>query len=436
MFLMLGYFSPAMGQFASSFEYQMLGYENVATDNPVYRLDEQIKAGEVTLEWNDDNGYLQSLLQALDIAPSSQMLVYSPTSLQYKLITHNTPRALYFNEDVYIGYVLNSEIVEITAIDESMGMVFYIFNNKQEPETYFDRSSQVCLVCHDSQGTMGGGTPRLLTMSSVYNDRGESLQRFSGEGNIDDQSPISIRWGGWYVTGQHWQQKHLGNILLKDKSELANLEQAYRGNIDTLDGLLDTSPYLEPTSDIVALMILEHQLTVQNQITYIQFKAPSVLNRTGLDHLLEVASWEEIPATTKNSLRPMHDKLIDLMLMKEAATLEDKISGDPGFEEWFLQRGIQDSEGRSLRDLDLKDSLFQYPLSYLIYSPQFDALPAYSRDYIYLRLAAILQNQEQEQTQEIQKAEGQSAWSGIDERQSIVEILQDTKPEFVPYLSR
>ena len=334
-FLCTVFCSTAFGQFAESYEYAMIGYENEATQNRVYRLVQDLESGRQSLEWKDDRGYLESLLEAFEIDPSSQVLVFSPTSLQHKLINHETPRALYFSEDMYVGYVLNSEIVEITAVDDKFGMVFYVFNNKKDPDTFFDRNDQGCLVCHDSQGTMGGGTPSLMALSSVYSENGVPLKKYSGVGNVVDQFPISDRWGGWYVTGQHGKQKHLGNFRIKDPRELQNLENHLMGNLDTLDGLFDTSPYLRPTSDIVSLMILEHQLTVQNQITYVQFKAPAVLERKGMDDALDATSWDELPDSAQSTLSRMLNKLVDLMLMKDAAPFDDEMKGDPAYQQWF-----------------------------------------------------------------------------------------------------
>jgi hypothetical protein len=43
-----------------------------------------------------------------------------------------------------------------------------------------------------------------------------------------------------------------------------------------------------------------------------------------------------------------------------------------------------------LRDFDLQTRMFKYPLSYMIYSRAFDAMPALVKDRVYQRLYDIL----------------------------------------------
>ena len=139
-----------------------------AVENSATRLGNKLKSGELSLEYREQRGYLDDLLAELGIAPSSQLLVFSPTSLQHKLISPEKPRAVYFNDDTYIGFVQNSNIIEVTTIDEKQGIVFYTFDNTEGTDKYFERASQTCLVCHDTQGTMGGGVPMLMALSSLY----------------------------------------------------------------------------------------------------------------------------------------------------------------------------------------------------------------------------------------------------------------------------
>jgi hypothetical protein len=82
---------------------------------------------EVQLDLSGEKARLMSLLKALDIPVTSQLLVYSATSLQAGLIRPSNPRALYFNEEVYVGYVPGGKL-EIAAIDPELGPIFSIFN--------------------------------------------------------------------------------------------------------------------------------------------------------------------------------------------------------------------------------------------------------------------------------------------------------------------
>jgi hypothetical protein len=382
--------AQAPGTFGN--EYELIGYNTGPQNNRISRLQARIASGEVKLEYREKRGYLDSLLENLEINPSSQVLVFSKTSLQYQLIDDHTPRALFFNEDTYIGFVQHSQIVEVMTMDDNLGMLFFVFNNKPRPEEYFTRETQRCLVCHDTAGTMGGGVPMVMALSSIYNSNLISQGELSGAGNVEDRMPVRDRWGGWYVTGQSGSQVHMGNLILPGAGDLALIDDYRRGNVDTLEelGMLDPTPYPSNTSDIVSLMLLEHQLTVQNMLTYVTFKAPAVLDRAGFPEYKTATSWAELPERAQRSLTRMMDRLADTLLMADATTFEDRISGREDFQAWFTNQGPHDSRGRSLRELDLQTRLFRYPLSYLVYSEAFRTLPAYATDYIHTRLRAVL----------------------------------------------
>jgi hypothetical protein len=348
------------------------------------------------------------------------LLVFSPTSLQYKLISPATPRALYFNDSTYIGFVLNSTIVEVTTIDDDKGIVFYTFDNAPQNSRYFERANQSCLVCHDTQGTLGGGVPVLLALSAPYSKANLPLVDSI---NINDQSPVEDRWGGWYVTGRHGLQAHLGNIMLESRDDLGQLDDYRIWNLDTMagTGFMDPSPYPRDTSDIVALMILEHQLTVQNQISYIKFKAPTVMKRQGLQDDIGATSWAELSIAAQETLTDMLDELVEPMVFLDAANIASQLTGLQEFTDSFQSRGPRDANGRSLRELNLNGALFKYPLSYLIYSDDFNSLPAYAKDYLYQKLSAYLKGDEE--------LVGISAYSGAD-RKAALEILRATKSDF------
>ena len=415
-----------LAQFNTSYEYALIGYESQAQNNPISRMQSALVSGEVALDYAEKRGYLESLLTALNIDSSSQLLVFSPTSLQNRLISPETLRAIYFNDNTYIGFVQNSSIVEVTTVDERFGVVFYTFDNAQGTQRYFERANQTCLVCHDSAGTMGGGVPMLMALSSVYSDRNVPLESFSGIGNVVDQTPIKDRWGGWYVTGRHGLQPHLGNILLEHPEDLENLDDFRVWNLETLEGagFLDTSPYLRSTSDIVAFMVLEHQVTVQNQITDVKFKAPAVLKRLNMEAAMAAQSWAELPEPAEQILKPLLDKLVEQMVFIDAAEMMSPITGSEAFAESFMARGPADESGRSLRELDMRDRMFRYPLSYLVYTEDFDTMPLYAIDYVYQQLAAYLGGQE--------LWEGRSQYS-LEERHDALEILAATKTEFDAY---
>ncbi len=242
---------------------------------------------------------------------------------------------------------------------------------------------------------------------------------------MTDHTEFRFRWGGWYVTGGQGSQVHLGNMMVHDVKELANLENLRRGNLDSLDTVFDTKPYLTAKSDIVALQVLLHQSTVQDRITEVNFDTRTALAKAG--KVTESGRGVRLPPDSRKQIQEEMDALVDEMLFVGDPGLKDKLVGNSGFDRWFQARGPRDRRGRSLRELDLTTRLFKYPCSFLIYSDAFDALPAYAKDYVYERLARILTGKELDAQYAV--------LSGAD-RKAIVEILTDTKPDFAVVLER
>lgn len=413
---------PRLSALRYDFEYPVIGYSGKAVNNRVARLQAALESRAVHLEFKAPRGYLDSLLRLLAIDPSSQTLVYSKSSLQIAWIKASTPRAIYCNDDTYVAWVQGSGLLELVTMDSALGPVFYTLSNRNESVAGFDREVLRCLACHDKFSLGGGGVPLFLVMSSSADINGLLLGS-NASSPVSDDTPIAARWGGWYVTGRHDNQVHLGNILVHSEQELAHLDRVRRGNLDTLDGLLDTRPYLTNTSDIVALLVLEHETTVYNLITRINFKARSVVAR----ELPAQGAWADVSPKTRMALEKMMEPLVQAMLFVDAASISGRITGTSGFDVWFQGQGPRDGKGRSLRDLDLKTRLFKYPLSYLVYSAAFDGLPDYARDYIFRRFADILGGRDQ--------SDALSHVSAAD-RAAVAEILASTKPDFARVAAR
>jgi len=403
-------------------EYPVIHYERMPRDNAVARLQERLDRGEVKLEFRPPRGYLDSLLAALAIDPSSQTLVYSKTSLQVGRISAATPRAIYFNDETYVAWVQGGDNIEIGALDTKLGQVFYVLPNRVNGAPRLERLTLECLACHDTYELSGGGVPRFLLMSTYVDIHGNQLTH---EGQIitSDQTQLKYRWGGWYVTGQSGKQVHLGNIQVANVAQLVHLDEVRRGNLDTLRGLFDTRPYLTDKSDIVALLVLQHQVDVQNLLTRVNFEV-----RTALAKAAPRAGVAppELSAKARAALKPYMDQLVDAMLFVDAARFTDKITGNSGFDRWFESRGPRDPLGRSLRDLDLSRRLFKYPLSYLVYSAAFDGLPPYAKNYVYGRFVDVLTGRDE--------GEAYSELTPRD-RKAILEILSATKPDFARFLA-
>jgi hypothetical protein len=389
-------------------EYPAVGYAQEPRANAIVRLQERLDHGEVELRFEGFRGYLDSLLEALDIDPSSQTLVYSKTSLQTRAIRARTPRAIYFNDEVYVGWVQEGGPIELGAMDAELGPVFYTLENSATAPETFVREIVSCLPCHDSFSNSGGGVPRFLLISSYVDRMGMQLTH---EGRIvtTDQTPIRLRWGGWYVTGRLGEQKHLGNLLIRNVEQLTDLDALRPGDLDALDGLFDTTNYLRNTSDVVALMVLQHQTDVQSLISRVNFEARQA-----------IANGEEAPS---EALTTYMEELLDGLFCIGAAELSEPIEGGSGFDEWFQAQGPHDSAGRSLRELDLETRLFRYPLSYVIYSEAFDALPEMARRYLVRRVDEILAGED---------SSGRFDRLSAEDRVAIREILVDTKPGLLP----
>jgi hypothetical protein len=92
----------------------------------------------------------------------------------------------------------------------------------------------------------------------------------------------------------------------------------------------------------------------------------------------------------------------------------------------FAARGPRDSRGRSLRDLDLRTRLMRYPCSYLIYSEPFDALPPAAKQAVYARVWAVLSGAVRD---------GRYDRLTAADRQAVVDILRETKPDLPAYFA-
>ncbi len=394
-------------------EYPTIPYATATPSDPVTRLAQRLETGDVTLEREGPSGYLASVLRELGIPVSSQMLVYSKTSLLTRLIWPETPRAIYFNDEVYVAWVPGSDGLEISAHDPGLGPVFYMLDSREGSGPQLRRQTGLCLQCHDSYSLTGGGVPRHILGSGLIDENGQLVSHEAWEVTTDE-TPIRRRWGGWYVTGTHGDQVHMGNLIVRDP---AQIDLAAGGNVTDLSGLLDTSPYLGSHSDIVALLVAEHQVHVHNLTTLLNYRTVTAIHADEQAGL-RPGEWSE---RTTGIVEGIGESLVRAMLFVDAPRFDDPIEGTSGFAADFARGGPTDARGRSLRDLDLDTRLFRYPLSYLIHSDAFDALPDPARAYVYRRIRQVLTGGD--------RRPGFAHLSEGD-REAILSILEDTKPEF------
>jgi hypothetical protein len=357
-------------------EFPAMAYAASRPEGKLGRFAASVMSGDAALRYDPDRGYLDAVLAQLEIDPSSQVLVYSRTSVQGRLVTPQTPRAIYFNDDTYVAWIPSAPTFEVAGFDPELGPVFYKLSQDADGGETMERELGTCLRCHDTYGLSGGGVPRFLLGSGYTGTDGELV---SHEAWIltSQATPLRNRWGGWYVTGRQGDQVHLGNMLVERAEDLKDLESLRVGNVDDLGDFFDTSRYPTPYSDIVALMVLEHQVEVQNLISRLRFETAGRAADSDTD-------------TGGAELADAVEPLVEAMLMADETELTDRISGGSGFTERFESLGPFDSTGRSLRQLDLESRLFRYPLSYLIYSDAFQALPQVVKRTVYARLREIL----------------------------------------------
>jgi hypothetical protein len=399
--------------------------DTVTSSDPIARLQARLDAGE-TLPHDSVLGYLPGLLQALKIPVSSQGLVFSRTSLQTELIGTWSPRALYFNDDVYIGYVQGSEFLEIASVSPIAGAIFYTMQQEAVARPSFKHETTTCLMCHQSRAT--GDIPSFLMLSTIADRLGYPIANVYS-GPTTDRTPIPQRFGGWYVTGTLGKMVHSGNVYSPKDFHQVDKDQ-YRNQIDltvesaltTLNGKFDATPYLTGHSDIVALMVLVHQTSVHNLITAAHEAAKKALvEQSALDRYQHDSTASLPLAVSSPRLQGAVERLVRALLFVDEAPLDGPIQGTTSFAADFSQQGPRDKQGRSLRDFDLQQRLFKYPLSFLIYSEGFDAMPVVAKDGVYARLRTILNGKD---------PSPEFTRITANDRKAILEILNATKPDF------
>jgi len=400
----------------ASFENPPINYPSAKVDDAISRLNKRLESGEADLEFDNEHGYLSSVMEHLKIPVSSQGLVFSKTSLQIQRITPSRPRAVYFNDDVYIGWVQNGDVIEVAATDANQGPTFYTLRQRKTETPRFIRDQGQCIVCHASSRTQN--VPGYL-VRSVYPSRSGHPNYGSGTYTTNITSPFNERWGGWYVTGTHGKMRHMGNATFRENERSPDLNDG--ANRKTLNGLVDTKPYLSGHSDLVALMVLEHQTQMHNAITFANYETRQALHQSySMNKLLE-RDPKHVSDVAKRRIDSAVERVIEHLLMCEEFRLADTVAGSSSFAADFTSIGPRDSKQRSLRDLDLKTRLFRYPCSFLIYSESFMGLPKHVKEPIVERLNQILKGEKESK-----------AFSHLtpELRAAILEILQETHEDF------
>jgi hypothetical protein len=345
----------------SAMGHPAIQYAKAPTSTIVDDLAKRIADGIAHLHFDERTGYLKSVLAELHINEASQMLVTSKTGVQALYTEPKNPRALYFNDVASVGYIHGAPLLEFAVQDPAQGTIFYVLEQRQQEQPAITRRPS-CLVCHNDYTTVH--VPGLVARSG-----GNNVQ--------DHRTPFGERWAAWYVTGTAGMMTHRGT--------------------PSVEGAFDATNYLSTQSDIVALMVFEHQMRMMNLITRVGWEARMALH----DH-----QFDPINGTARDDV----NELVDYLLFKDEVPLTSSVKGTTTFAKDFSARGPVDHRGRSLYQLDLERRLLKFPCSYMIYSPAFHALPGPLQTAIYRRVIEVLGHRE----------------GGAD----ILEILRDTLTDF------
>jgi len=362
------------------------------------KLKTEVEAGRVVLDGaGGEIAFLTSVLRALEVPVTSQMLVFSTTSLQLRLITPANPRALYFNEDTYIGYIPGGKL-EVVSIDPALGAIFYILDIPRGAEPFRAERSNRCANCHVAEDS--GYVPGLVVKSVLPGVRGGSLETFR-KAQTGHAVPLKERFGGWYVTGVERLGPHLGNVfgqyVAGGELQKVPLEPGTR---------FDFARYPVATTDVLPQLLHEHQVGFVN-------RAVAATYRTR--ELVAAGKATDTVLTELDGMARAFTRY--LLFADEVPLVRGAVVGDAAYRNDFLRTRRADARGASLKDFDLQTRLFRYRCSYMIYSAAFTGLPPEMKQRVYRRVWQALN---------VARPDPEYAYLPTAEKQSIQAILRAT----------
>jgi hypothetical protein len=387
-----------------------IDYFSPTTDDAVSRLQQKIDSGQLTLNADGERGYLNAVLQALNVPVSSQLLVFSKTARVPRLVTPRTPRAIFFNDEVAVAWIPESRELELTAIDPAKGANFYTLSQplrgpdktgtgRDDSETRpkaaasvrFERRDR-CLACHAGRSSLD--VPGLLLRAFQTDGDGNPLFGYS---QVTHAPAYGRRWGGWYVTGAPSDLIHRGNLVSRNDNEQHKLTPGFRSELTDLSELFEVEDWPTNSSDIVAHLAFAHQMH-------------------GLNLLIRVGTEARV-----GRMSDAEDRLIRYLTFADEPSLPVPIDrAGSEFTAWFEQQSPLDSKGRSLRQCDLQTRFLRHRLSWLVYHAYFQALPKPTRARLLSRLWSGL-------TESPPPSDFQHL--PAEEKSAIVEIVRTTVPE-------
>ena len=383
-----------------------LRYSDTASTDRLAQLAQDWQSGKKRLEGKTEVARVKEILAALQVPVDSQILVFSKTSKQNSLIHPGNPRALYFSRDCYCGFVPGG-MMEVIIQDRRLGPVFYLIDLGHEHKApKVERDTSDCLSCHGTGRTENA--PGVLVRSVFPDENGNSLLSF-GSGLVMHDTPIAERWGGYYVTGAI-SLPHLGNRTYAE----ARQAQAERSEWSSVSGKIDASKYPCATSDVVALLVLEHQCQAHNLLTAAKIN----YERARFLSLSIDPGGDPDQGSAGRVADQAAQRIVDWFLFTGEADMgADGVSGSEIFQQQFAAAIPRARHGDSLADFQLNSRLFKNRCSYMIYSEAFATLPDAVKKRVITRLKNVLDS-----------VDGADAYAHIklSERRRIAEILRDT----------
>ncbi|MGK0154275.1 MAG: hypothetical protein ACI9SE_001226 [Neolewinella sp.] len=368
-------------------------YARTDDHNAVTRLNERLASGALQLDTEDTSthGRLRALLKALQVPESSQTLVFSKTSLQRHRISPQNPRALYFNQDVYVGWIPGAASIEVVVGDPKLGLAFYSLPQDTLRPARLTRNDS-CLRCHAASRTHD--EPGLL-LRSVFPDLAGDPIPSAGEADMNFRSPIDERWGGWLVTGQFDGEHRGNNTATRDADGKWTVAARPARDLHTFAKDFDADRYLRPTSDIGALLALEQQVTVHNLLVRATHQMRYLLDKDRvLNALLDDAEHgnDDMRASTQRIADTLAKEIAATLLLDGEATLDKhQAKSDAEFARDFAAMWPTDADGVQLGELDLAKRTFALPMSPMIHSQAFQRLPTELRRRVFIRLQVAIE---------------------------------------------
>ncbi|MBK8093449.1 MAG: hypothetical protein IPK32_16080 [Verrucomicrobiaceae bacterium] len=325
--------------------------------------------------------------------------MFSGSASQGTKVNPKNPRAIYFNDEVYIG-VVPGGLLEMIGVDAKIGGVLYTFQGVGTGRAPTTTGGAECARCHSRP--QSGYAQGFFVRSVIPNDSGmmvgAELLGFEGH-----ERPLGRRFGGWFVTSAH--PDIFGRSGLVAETDAANSRRIMGYRSIQPGQLYDPKMHLGETSDILVHLLHEHQIGFHNHVARVLMSAED----DGLEN------GQRVMPTHQRDV----DDLVEYMLFRrEAALPENGIVGNPQFIADFSRNRHAAKSGAALKDLELTTRLLKHRCSYMIYTRPWAEMPPKVKSEVYAKLHAALFGND---------VSGRHL--PREEKRQIIQILRDTLPD-------